>query len=110
MPSIIVLALLVAVSLLTATAHAATVPAKYRGLWCAPLSGAYWYRCRKANNEAYQFVGRHSIKVDEEGDCPIATVKPIARGHRVFLNCPADRAPTPPKYIDLRINARGHLK
>jgi len=86
------------------------VPAQYRGLWCDTKKGpVYWYRCQKATSEAYQYIGRNSMKVDEEGSCRIATVRRIAKGHRVTLDCLTDRVPEPPKHIDLRLDARGHL-
>jgi hypothetical protein len=113
------MALVLAASLLsglgTSSAPSAEVPAQYRGLWCfrdiknvkdsTPL-----YRCRKANDESYQYVGRDSIKVDEEGGCPIAAVRPTAKGHRLTLDCPPDRVPkVSAKYIDLWLDRRGRL-
>jgi hypothetical protein len=51
------------------SAQSVEVPAKYRGLWCFPnpIKGdTPLYRCRKANDESYQYVGRNSMKIDEE--------------------------------------------
>jgi hypothetical protein len=86
-------------------ADAAEVPAQYRGLWCDRDDGSY-YRCRKATSEGYMDIGRNRIKVDEETSCRIATVKPTAKGHRLTLT-PDCSAVEPPKYIDLRLDARG---
>src|SRR5262245_20136014 len=87
-------------ALTNAAAAGAEVPAKYRGLWCDTEKGpVYWYRCRKATSEAYQDIGRDRMKVDEENSCRIAAVRPIAKGHRLTLDC-APNVREPPKYID----------
>jgi hypothetical protein len=111
----LLLAGVTALSVLSASpAMSAEVPAQYRGLWCFPdikniKNSTPLYRCRKANDESYQYVGRDSIKVDEEGDCPIAAVRPTAKGHRLTLGCPPDRVSESPKYIDLWLDRRGRL-
>jgi hypothetical protein len=105
--------LVLATSLLSgagSSSAAGEVPAKYRGVWCNSKHSTYYYRCREANDESYEYIGRNSIKVDEEGTCPIAAIRPTAKGHRLTLDCPPDRVPKPSsEYIDLWLDARGHL-
>jgi hypothetical protein len=106
------LAGIAALSALTASvAHAvsAEVPAQYRGIWCYSKNANYLYRCREALGEGDPYIDRNSIQIDEEGSCPIAIVEPTAKGHRLTLDCHPNRVPEPPKYIDLRLDARGHL-
>jgi hypothetical protein len=101
-------ALLMAIS--AVSAQPVAVPAKYRGLWCFPniKGNTPLYRCRKANDESYQYIGRNSMKIDEENNCPITAVKPTAKGHRLSVDCPPN-VPYPPKHIDLWLDARGRL-
>jgi hypothetical protein len=90
-------------------ASAQPVPVKYRGLWCFNKNATYLYRCREANDESYQYIGRNDMKISEEGSCPIIVVKPTAKGHRVSVDCPPGVASDPPKYTDLWLDARGRL-
>jgi hypothetical protein len=112
----VLLAGIAALSVLGASAVSAQsveVPAKYRGLWCFPnikniKDNTPLYRCREANDESCQYIGRNRMKIDEENDCPIIAIKPTAKGHRLIVGCPPD-VPYPPKHVDLWLDARGHL-
>jgi hypothetical protein len=99
-------ALLMATSALSA--QPVVVPAKYRGLWCSNTNGTKLYRCRQANNESYQSIGRDRIKIDEENSCLISAIRPTAKGHRLSVDCPPN-VPYPPKHIDLWLDTRGRL-
>jgi hypothetical protein len=87
------------------------VPAQYRGLWCFNKKVTYLYRCRQANDESYQNIGRNRMKVDEENSCPIIAVKPTAKGHRLSWKCPpnVEAYVPPPGSVDLWLDARGRL-
>jgi hypothetical protein len=92
------------------SAQSIVIPAKYRGLWCYPniKNNTPPYRCRKANDESYEYIGRDSIKVNEESSCPIAAIRTTAKGHRLSVDCPPN-VPYPPKRIDLWLDTRGRL-
>jgi hypothetical protein len=103
--------LLMATSALSA--QSIVVPAKYRGLWCyrnvlKVKNSTPFYRCRRANDESYQYIGRDRIKIDEENSCPISAIRPTAKGHRLIVDCPPN-VPYPPKHIDLWLDIRGRL-
>jgi hypothetical protein len=91
------------------SAAGVNVPAQYRGLWCFNKKATQLSRCREANDESYQYIGRNSMKMSEEGECPITSVTPTANGHRVRVRCPSGIDPNPPEHIDLWLDARGHL-
>jgi hypothetical protein len=102
----ILLALVLAnCQMLLRSAEGAEVPAQYRGLWCDGSKG--YYRCREATSESYLHIRRDRINLFEEADCRITGVMPIAKGHRLRVDCPpADLRPT---HLNLRLDANGRL-